>query len=502
MMAPPPRPLIGSVIANRYRVDSLLGEGGMAIVVGATDEETSARVAVKLLRLTGTGSAERFIREARVSWTLTSDHVPRFLDAGSAGGQLFIVMERLEGTDYGRRIREVGPLELTEVADCVVQACEALAHAHARGVVHRDIKASNLFLHTMAARDGSIVKVLDFGVSKILADSAEGSEFTLTTSRDGGVLGSPPYMSPEQVRDPRRVDARTDLWSLGVVAPRLLSAEMPFPGTTTGEVLASILERSAPRLSAIGVHVPSRVEHAVLRCLARSRDERFANVAELAAAFAPFVSPHWQHLPRQVAELLSVAPAHVVTPEVVTSTMTEAPSPPAAAPAPLPPPAAVPAVTVTTGAPTPSRAAPPRRMARVQMVALGAIGVIVLVLGIKAGTQRSNGDLTTGPTFSPLPPPMPELTDTAASVRGGTAVPPTSTLTPSPTNDSVSSPVADPASPSGSSTRLAPPDPRGATPAKPGAPKRPPKGPSPPGPKHPDPAASALHPNPYGNPVP
>jgi eukaryotic-like serine/threonine-protein kinase len=283
-------PGFGTLVAGRYRIAQVIGEGGMGVVLAARDEDTGQEVALKLLQMLGAANTERFLREARLITRIESEHVVRVLDTGALDGHPFLVMERLRGEDFGAKIRG-GRLPLVEVADCIVQTCEALAHAHGAGVVHRDIKASNLFEHESA--DGRrTVKVLDFGISKSLSRSENEGERTLTRTRDGGFLGSPPYMSPEHIRDPRNVDGRADLWSLGVVAYRLLSTAYPFDGESTGEVLVAILEKRPARFRDLGVDVPEEVERIILKCLERKRDDRWSNAGELAAAFAPFASPH------------------------------------------------------------------------------------------------------------------------------------------------------------------------------------------------------------------
>ncbi|MBX3226690.1 MAG: serine/threonine protein kinase [Labilithrix sp.] len=300
-------PAAGTLIAGRYRVGSPIGEGGMGVVLAARDEREVKDVAIKLLQVTGEANIERFLREARLVTKIASDHVVRVLDVGQLGHSPFIVMERLEGEDFGAKVRDVGSMPLAQVADCVLQTCEALAHAHGAGIVHRDIKASNLFEHRR--KDGArLVKVLDFGISKMIASTGSPEiERTLTRTRDGGFLGSPPYMSPEHVKDPRNVDGRADLWSLGVVAYRLLSTRFPFPGETTGEVLAAILESRPAKLRSLGVNVPEEIDHIIDRCLKRDRDDRYDDAGQLARAFAPYASPRWQDYAERVPRIVSTA---------------------------------------------------------------------------------------------------------------------------------------------------------------------------------------------------
>jgi serine/threonine-protein kinase len=306
-------PTPGTLVAGRYRVGTMIGEGGMGVVLAAIDEKEQRDVALKVLQLTGEQNIERFLREARLSMKIASDHVVRVWEVGAMGHMPFFVMERLNGEDFGIKVRE-GPLDLVDVADCIVQTCEALAHAHGAGIVHRDVKASNLFEHILPNGD-KIVKVLDFGISKSFDTGPNNVERTLTRTRDGGFLGSPPYMSPEHVKDPRNVDARSDIWSLGVVAYRLLSTQFPFPGETTGEVLAAILEGKPRRLRQLLVEVPESLDHIILeRCLARDREKRFPNIGELARAFAPYASAKFRGYETRVPEICARTP-HIIPPE-------------------------------------------------------------------------------------------------------------------------------------------------------------------------------------------
>jgi serine/threonine-protein kinase len=307
-------PDVGVLVAGRYRITGILGQGGMGLVLSARDEKDGRDVALKLLQAIGEANTERFLREARVAAKLESEHIVKVLDVGSRAGRPYLVMERLRGEDFSSLMRGSGsgqeptlsPLSLVEVADCVVQTCEALAHAHGAGVIHRDIKASNLFAHQR--EDGSrIVKVLDFGISKVLGGTGE-PERTLTRTIDGLALGSPPYMSPEHARDARKVDRRSDIWSLGVVAYRLLSARYPFAGESATEVLAASLRKPPVRLRDLGLDVPDAVDAIIARCLAPDPDERFADAGALAAAFSPFTSERWRGYAQVVQEIVGRTP--------------------------------------------------------------------------------------------------------------------------------------------------------------------------------------------------
>jgi eukaryotic-like serine/threonine-protein kinase len=289
----------GDLVAGRYRVERIMGSGGMGIVVAAIDETSGDAVAVKVLRsVDDTRAVERFFREARAIGSLDSEHVVRVRDSGTAEGNTpYLVMDRLEGMDLSARSKRAGRLEVREAADYVLQACEALSHAHSKGIVHRDVKPSNLFLHEGGGR--TVLKVLDFGISKM--QSRDVWERTLTTTDDGGVLGSPPYMSPEQVRDPKAVDPRSDVWSLGVVLYKILSGVVPYDGESVGEVFSKVLERPYPSLRPAN-DVPAALDAIVEKCLAKDRQERWTSVGELALALAPFASPEHAALAPRIAQ--------------------------------------------------------------------------------------------------------------------------------------------------------------------------------------------------------
>src|SRR5215831_21397407 len=208
-------PRLGEVLANKYRVLEGLGAGGMGVVLLVEHMELGQRMAIKMMRpdaVGDVGAVTRFLREARAAAGLESEHVVRIFDVGTLeSGVPYMVMELLRGEDLSRVLHANGPLPISEAVDYVLQACHAIAEAHGLGIVHRDLKPSNLFLTRRS--DGSpLIKVLDFGVSKIAA--AEGRN-DLTCSN--AVLGSPVYMSPEQAKNARSVDARADVWSLGVI---------------------------------------------------------------------------------------------------------------------------------------------------------------------------------------------------------------------------------------------------------------------------------------------
>jgi len=290
---PIPAPLAepGDLVAGKYRVERVVAIGGMGVVLAARHEDLDQPVAIKLLRreaLTNAEAVARFLREARTAARLQGEHIARVFDVGTTDeGVPFMVMELLNGQDLQQVIDARGPLPVRDAVDYVLQSLEAVAEAHAAGVVHRDLKPSNLFLATRP--DGSrVIKVLDFGISKGQGLDAPSDGEGLTATKQ--VMGSPGYMSPEQMTRPRSVDGRTDIWSIGVVLYALLAAEPPFQGETVAAVMASILHEPVPRLRAKRSDVPASLEKVIDRCLQRDLGQRFANVAQLARALASFAS--------------------------------------------------------------------------------------------------------------------------------------------------------------------------------------------------------------------
>ncbi|WP_437683811.1 protein kinase domain-containing protein [Sorangium sp. So ce131] len=288
LLAPLAQP--GELIGGKYRVERVVAIGGMGVVLAARNEELGLPVAIKILRLDALSNHEavaRFLREASTAKRLQGEHVARVFDVGTTeSGVPFMVMEFLSGLDLQQAIETRGPLPIQDAVDYVLQALEAVAEAHAAGIVHRDIKPSNLFLAENA--DGTRhIKVLDFGISKGQGLDSP-AEPGLTSTKQ--VMGSPGYMSPEQMMAPKSVDGRADVWSFGVLLYTLVTGEPPFQGETVAAVMANILHQPVPRLRDKRGDAPATLERIVERCLERDVTARYANVGKLAQALEPLGS--------------------------------------------------------------------------------------------------------------------------------------------------------------------------------------------------------------------
>lgn len=302
---------IGRTLAGRYRIEQLLGEGSMGAVVLAQHLGLDERVAVKLMRpelRRDPLAISRFAREAKALACLKSNHIPRLFDVGrSLGIGPYIVMEYLAGRDLGELLRAEGTLAVPRAVTYVLEACEALAVAHAAGITHQDLKPENLFL----AQQGEVecVKLLDFGISKGSLEGRIFGEDLTRHSAAGGLMGTPLYMSPERVRNDTDIDHRSDIWSVGVVLHELVTGRTPFGGESVTEICAQVLE-DAPVPLATEV-LPPELEAVIRRCLSRHPDERFQTIGDLAAALLPLGTPRQPFFGRLSGEMprISIAPS-------------------------------------------------------------------------------------------------------------------------------------------------------------------------------------------------
>jgi serine/threonine protein kinase len=448
----------GDLLANKLRIVRRLGAGGMGVVYEAVQVHLGRRVAVKVIRADESRSPEaqkRFMREARAQALLPTEHIGQVLDVDSLpDGNLYTVMEYLDGRDLKRELKKRGPLPLDEAAAYLIQACEGAAAAHAAGIVHRDLKPQNLFLTNLGGKRK--IKVLDFGIAKFL----QGLRQDLTGS--DRMVGTPTHLSPEQVAG-GEIDGRADVWSLGIVLFELLTGETPFRRDTALGTIAAIANEPTPPLTRFRPEAPSELAAVIEKCLAKRPDERFQTAAELADALAPFA-----------ASFSGVVPPALQSPRG--SSMPAAPNTPDpdSLPVIVPPAPPLPVITsktatlhrpsitkdeVTTApdipALMPARVpATPRRFGarHLGLVAVLSVGASVAYSALQA---RGAAAPVEAPSVSPLspasvaPPPLAETTPARGATTGAAPSPPQA-----PTE-------------SGSETREAsPPRPKRAKPAK------------------------------------
>jgi serine/threonine-protein kinase len=444
---------VGSILRGKYRVDSVLGVGGMGMVLGARHLRLDQRVAIKVLlpeMLAHPEVVERFGREARAASRIDNDHVARVTDVDTLeDGSPFLVMEYLEGRDLSF-VRGAGvPLPPSRAVDVVLQACDAIGAAHALGVVHRDLKPANLFL--ARRRDGTErVKVLDFGISKLIEPGGAAG-----VTKTSAIMGSAEYMSPEQMLSSRDVDGRTDVWALGVVLFELCTAKAPFPGETLPQVCAQVLTQPAPRPTEIAPEIPAGLEVVILRCLEKDRDRRFGTAAELAAALVPFASRAGEVAPLGPPAAPGVRPGVEVSSFAATSADVGAVAATALAAdarhiaiAATAPTAIAPAGTTTAGIAREElgdavAAAAPRRRSALPLAAAG--GAIALVAVAIVGARFRGGAAEPGEPPRPVvaassaPSPRPEATLASSASSASPAV---AVASGAPATSAVSAPIA------------------------------------------------------------
>lgn len=282
----------GAIIGGKYKLERPLASGGMGSVWVARHTDLDVEVALKFIGDAHVASPTlrtRFEREAKASAKISSSHVVHVLDYGLDGDTPFFAMELLQGEDLGARLKREGRIAPDALARLLFQIAKGLRRAHEAGFVHRDLKPSNIFLARID--DGEIVKILDFGVAK------ETSQPVGESTKTGEIMGSPHYMSPEQICESKSIDARSDLWSLAVILFRALTGELPFPGEACGVVLARILTATIPMPSDMVSDLPPSLDHFFRRAFQREVDLRFQSAREMAEAFAEAVSaktpPSW-----------------------------------------------------------------------------------------------------------------------------------------------------------------------------------------------------------------
>jgi serine/threonine protein kinase len=301
-------PREGELFDNKYRIGTMLGIGGMAAVVGAKHLGFDEMVAIKILLpevCDDPAVVERFVQEGKTAIKIRSEHVVRMLDVGVVAGRAYLVMEHLVGKDLDALVREAGPLPVDVAVDMLLQACEAIGEAHVIGIIHRDLKPANLFL-THRADGTPCVKVLDFGISKMPKSLSPTSNMHLTLP--SLVMGSPQYMSPEQMTSAATVDPRSDIWSLGTLLYELLTGHIAFDGASMTEVCARVLQGAPVPLVDVRADVSPDLAVVIARCLEKDRTMRYANVAELARALAPFGSASARASAESIARIVEGVP--------------------------------------------------------------------------------------------------------------------------------------------------------------------------------------------------
>ena len=391
--------LVGQTIAGKYRVETILGKGGMGLVVGAHHIKLDEPVAIKVLRSTMMevdGMVSRFLREARAASKIKSEHVVRVTDVDTRDdGVPYMVMEHLNGQDLAEIRKEKGAIDIPLAVGWVIEACDAIAEAHELGIVHRDLKPSNIFLHTR--RDGRrVVKVLDFGISKVDAPGEQ------DTTKTGQMMGSPKYMSPEQMTSMRDVDGRSDIWSLGAILFDLLCGRPPFVAETTPRICALVLNADPPLPSALRPELPHELEMILLRCLDKDPDRRFDDVRALMTALAPF-SP--------ASELLATSVRSAVAPPKEP----ERQAPPSVTPTPSTPGPTVAAWDTTR------HESPPKKSGARRTIAIAAGVLVIGAMAVLYASQREVAQQPSAPAVAQAPSSEPILDAAPTSSSSSTA---------------------------------------------------------------------------------
>jgi serine/threonine-protein kinase len=417
--APPAGARPGDVLAGKYRVERVLGQGGMGVVVAAHHIQLDEKVALKFLlpeALSNGEAVTRFAREARAAVKIKNEHVARVIDVGQLeNGAPYMVMEYLEGSDLSGWLKQRGAMQVEQAVDFILQACEALADAHVLGIVHRDLKPANLFCIRRSDGQASI-KVLDFGISKV---STPGGGHDLT--RTSALMGSPYYMSPEQMQTSKGVDARSDIWSLGIILFELVTGRPPFDAEAVTELAIKIATQPTPDLRLLAPTATPGLERVVAGCLEKDRARRFQTVADLAVALQPFGSS---------ASRLSV--------ERVLGTLRQAGMAGQALPAPVTALSPAGIGSPGTSASWGNTGAPSRPNGKPAIgIVVASIAVGVLVTAAVVGVALIRKPASLAPSFSPptgasAPAAGPLAPAAAASAEAPSAETPSPALTPAP----------------------------------------------------------------------
>ena len=323
----------GEVIAGRYRIEHVIGRGGMGVVAKAWHLQFDEPVAVKFLMPQTRGVSdvvERFLREAQASFKIKNEHAAKVLDISRTDqGILYIAMEYLDGSDLATLVKDHGPQPVADSVEYVLQACEAVAEGHARGIVHRDIKPENMFLVRRA--DGSpCIKVLDFGLSKVNLTGHDENKRKEQRSLTGvdTVMGSPTYMAPEQWTSMKDAGPPADQWALGTVLFELVTGRPPFNAEQIPHLYAQVLTGKPPPLGKLLPEAPDGLEPVILRTLEKKVEDHYPSVAEFALALAPFASRRARESIRRAIGALReaglVAPSTALPPSDLPNTSPQA----------------------------------------------------------------------------------------------------------------------------------------------------------------------------------
>jgi len=327
----------GSIVDDRFRIEEVIGEGGMGVVVRAVHLKLGSQVALKFLQPAALAErvvVERFEREARAAARLTSDHIARITDVGSLpNGAPFIIMEYLTGETLAAMLRRRGALPIAEASHIMSQVAEGLAEAHSSGIVHRDLKPANVFLASKP-NGKTVVKLLDFGISKVEEGLGVDPELTTATT----LLGTPNYMAPEQLVSAKTVDSRADIWSCGVVLHRMLSGQVPFDADSIIQLSVKLMNEEPPDLSQLRGDVPPGLAKIVRKCLERDPKNRWQTTLDLSRALHPYASSfESSRLPPLAADTETVKQPFPTRP-VTASSLPPAPRPSQHGSGPPPPP--------------------------------------------------------------------------------------------------------------------------------------------------------------------
>jgi serine/threonine protein kinase len=453
----------GELLAGKYRVEQVLGVGGMGYVVAAMHEQLGQRVAVKLLvpeLCENEDSVTRFLREARAAVKIHSEHVARVLDVGElTNGSPYMVMEFLSGSDLADVLDLPGELDVQTAIDYVLQASEAVAEAHSLNLIHRDLKPANLFL-THRPDGSSLVKVLDFGISKAINVEENALEPAPSLTATHSLLGSPAYMSPEQIRRPKSVDTRTDIWSLGSILYELLVREPPFSADSPLALLAAVVSDPLPSIRDKRPDVPVELEAVIAKCLEKKPDDRYQTVAELADALGPFAPRSQPSISRISGILRSTSIRPVTTDKSPSSERTlQSPGTPITGDEKTSEQVRVKVITPAAGArsdkntntdweATPSMAQRSRRRAFVAAVVGAAVAVAAIVLWQRrpsalqaspdtsalktgSGAAASRDVVPSGLPVAPVLPPAPSASAAAAAAPSAAEPAPSASSAPS-----------------------------------------------------------------------